>query len=74
MQTRLLEILKDKGLRRLPEPIQLASGEWSQDFIDEGSAWLLPRSRNRLQGDRQLSFRTGIEFDRWAASLLVPTR
>lgn len=30
----LLEVLRTKGLRRLPEPVKLASGEWSQDFID----------------------------------------
>lgn len=32
---RLREIVIDPAvLQRLPEPIQLASGEWSQDFID----------------------------------------
>jgi len=34
LRTRLVHVLKEKGLRRLPEPIQLASGEWSRDFID----------------------------------------
>lgn len=33
-RAQLLEILRSKGLRHLPEPIQLASGEWSSDFID----------------------------------------
>lgn len=33
-RAQLIEILKSKGLRRLPEPVQLASGEWSSDFID----------------------------------------
>jgi orotate phosphoribosyltransferase len=32
---RLLQIVQDPDvLQRLPEPIQLASGEWSRDFID----------------------------------------
>jgi orotate phosphoribosyltransferase len=32
---RLLQIVRDPDvLQRLPEPIQLASGEWSRDFID----------------------------------------
>jgi orotate phosphoribosyltransferase len=32
---RLLRIVQDPDvLQRLPEPIQLASGEWSRDFID----------------------------------------
>lgn len=32
---RLLQIVRDPSvLQRLPEPIQLASGHWSQDFID----------------------------------------
>lgn len=30
----LLDILREKALRRLDEPVQLASGEWSSDFID----------------------------------------
>ena len=34
LRERLLEILKQKGLRRLPEPIELASGELSSDFVD----------------------------------------
>src|SRR5205085_7865443 len=34
LREQLLEILKQKGLRRLPEPIELASGELSSDFVD----------------------------------------
>jgi orotate phosphoribosyltransferase len=30
----LLEILRTKALRHLDEPVQLASGEWSSDFVD----------------------------------------
>jgi orotate phosphoribosyltransferase len=29
-----IQIVKEKGLRRLPEPVQLASGAMSQDFVD----------------------------------------
>ena len=29
-----IEIIKHKGLRRLPEPVRLASGAMSQDFVD----------------------------------------
>jgi orotate phosphoribosyltransferase len=34
LRQQLLTILRDKGLRTFDEPIQLASGEWSSDFID----------------------------------------
>ena len=34
LRDRLVEIIRTKGLHRLPEPVQLASGEMSQDFID----------------------------------------
>ncbi len=34
LRQQLLQILREKALRRLPEPIKLASGEWSSDFID----------------------------------------
>lgn len=29
-----IQIVKEKGLRRLPEPVRLASGAMSQDFVD----------------------------------------
>jgi orotate phosphoribosyltransferase len=34
LRQQLLQILETKALRRLDEPVQLASGEWSSDFID----------------------------------------
>ena len=34
MRSELIELLKTKALRRLSEPIQLASGEWSREFVD----------------------------------------
>ena len=30
----LIQLLKEKALRRLDAPIQLASGEWSREFVD----------------------------------------
>ena len=30
----LVELLKKKALRRLDEPVRLASGEWSREFVD----------------------------------------
>ena len=30
----LIDLLKKKALRHLPEPIRLASGEWSREFVD----------------------------------------
>jgi orotate phosphoribosyltransferase len=33
-QQQLVEIVKAKGLQHLPEPVQLASGGWSRDFVD----------------------------------------
>jgi orotate phosphoribosyltransferase len=33
-RTELIEIVRSKGLRRLPEPVQLASGAMSSEFVD----------------------------------------
>lgn len=34
LRQQAIEIVRSKGLRRLPEPVQLASGAMSQDFVD----------------------------------------
>ena len=34
LQQQAIEIIKSKGLKRLEEPVQLASGAMSQDFVD----------------------------------------
>ena len=34
LRDQVIEIVRAKGLRHMPEPVQLASGEMSQDFID----------------------------------------
>lgn len=50
LRAQLLEILKQKGLRRLPEPIELASGELSSDFVD-GKEALAQWSDLKIAGD-----------------------
>jgi orotate phosphoribosyltransferase len=34
LRTQVIQIVRQRGLRHLPEPVQLASGAYSQDFID----------------------------------------
>lgn len=34
LRDRLVRIVLEKGYRRLPEPVELASGQMSQDFVD----------------------------------------
>lgn len=34
LKRKLVDLLRSAGLRRLDEPVRLASGEWSRDFID----------------------------------------
>src|SRR3989442_5437934 len=34
LRDRVIEIVRERGLLRLPEPVVLASGELSRDFID----------------------------------------
>ncbi len=41
LQKALVEIILAKGHLRLDEPVQLASGDWSQDFIDNKRAFAL---------------------------------
>ncbi len=53
-----------RGLTHTPQPIQLASGEWSSDFIDAKSA--LKRGRDLATACRamiELAAQLGIEFD-----------
>lgn len=35
---RLVEIVRERGLIRLPEPVQLRSGQWSSEFVDGKAA------------------------------------
>jgi orotate phosphoribosyltransferase len=34
LRTQVIDIVRQRGLRHLPEPVQLASGAYSRDFID----------------------------------------
>ena len=64
LRVQLLEILKTKGLRRLPEPIELASGELSSDFVD-GKEALAHWSDLKVAGDAIVETlrANGIAFD-----------
>jgi orotate phosphoribosyltransferase len=60
----VIEIVREHGLRHLDEPIQLASGEWSNDFIDCKAAFanggrLRIACEGLLEGARVI----GVEFD-----------
>jgi orotate phosphoribosyltransferase len=60
----LVRILIEKGLRKFDEPIQLASGEWSSDFLDGKEA--LQRWRDlSLAGEAIVETvrDAGVEFD-----------
>ena len=45
-----IEIVKEKGLRRLPEPVQLASGAMSDVFVDGKSLVFLTIQHRWLDG------------------------
>ena len=64
LRQQLLEILKQKGLRRLPQPIELASGELSSDFVD-GKEALSHWSDLKVAGDAIIETlqANGIVFD-----------
>jgi orotate phosphoribosyltransferase len=60
----LVEIVKDRGLLVLPEPVQLASGDWSREFIDGKKA--LADGRDLELACRallELVADAGVEFD-----------
>jgi orotate phosphoribosyltransferase len=60
----LVQILVEKGLRKFDEPIQLASGEWSSDFLD-GKEALQRWSDLAIAGEAIVETvrAAGIEFD-----------
>ncbi len=61
-QEEVVRIVKDHGYLRLPEPVQLASGEWSLDFIDAKRA-LAKGPDLALACTAMLELVDGIEFD-----------
>lgn len=54
--------MRERGLVRLAEPVRLASGEMSRDFVD-GKAALARGEDLRLVGEVLLESLGGIEFD-----------
>ena len=64
LREQLLTVIVEKGLRRLPEPVQLASGEWSSEFID-GKEALAQWRDLELAGKAivEAVHAAGIEFD-----------
>jgi orotate phosphoribosyltransferase len=64
LRNKLIAIVKAKGLMSLPEPVQLASGAWSKDFVDGKRA--LANGRDLETACRaliELIEDAGIEFD-----------
>ena len=59
---RVIEIVRDRGLLRLPKPVALASGEMSRDFID-GKAALARGEDLQLACEALIESTAGIEFD-----------
>ena len=64
LSEQLLEIIRTKGLRRLDEPIELASGELSSDFVD-GKVALAEWSDLRIASEAivETVVGAGLEFD-----------
>ena len=61
-RARVTEIVRARGLLRLPEPVALSSGEMSRDFIDAKAA--LARGEDlQLACEALLESTGGIEFD-----------
>ncbi|HEX7097034.1 MAG TPA: phosphoribosyltransferase family protein [Acidimicrobiales bacterium] len=64
LREQLLRIIREKGLRRLDQPVQLASGAWSSEFIDGKEA--LAHWRDLSLAGRAIVeavHGAGIEFD-----------
>jgi len=60
----LLELVRTRGYRHFDEPVQLASGGWSQDFVDAKEA-LAEGEHLRMACEAILAIaaRRGIDFD-----------
>jgi orotate phosphoribosyltransferase len=63
LRQHVIEIVRERGLQRLPEPVALASGAYSQDFVDGKAALargedleLACRALLELIGFRRLDF------------------
>ena len=58
----IIEVIRQRGLLRLPEPVKLASGEMSRDFID-GKAALARGDDLKLACEAILDGVGDVEFD-----------
>ena len=64
LRSAVLELVRAKGLRHFDEPVQLSSGEYSQDFIDAKRALAQGRDlRTACEAMVELVAAAGIEFD-----------
>ncbi len=64
LREQLIQILIAKGLRKFDEPIQLASGEWSSDFLDGKEALQTWRDLSLAGAAIHETVRdAGVEFD-----------
>lgn len=64
LRTKLLEIVREHGYRRLPEPVELASGQMNQDFVD-GKAALARGADLAMAAEAMVALASerGIDFD-----------
>ena len=62
LRQRVIEIVRERGLLHLPEPVMLASGEMSRDFID-GKAALSRGDDLRLACEALIESIGSIDFD-----------
>lgn len=60
-QEQIIEIIRQRGLLRLPEPVTLASGELSRDFIDGKAA--LSRGADLKLACEAILDNVGVDFD-----------
>jgi orotate phosphoribosyltransferase len=62
LQKRVVEIVEQRGLRRFKEPVALASGELSREFVD-GKAALAHGADLQTACEAMLESVSGFEFD-----------
>jgi orotate phosphoribosyltransferase len=64
LKSQVIEIVRQRGLRHLPEPVQLASGFYSRDFIDGKEALAHgPDLETACRALLEMVTAAGIEFD-----------
>jgi len=64
LRAAVLDLVRSKGLRHFDEPVQLSSGEYSQDFIDAKRALAQGRDlRTACEAMAEMVADAGVEFD-----------